>query len=87
VARNRLQIGTDFPTVERVNDTAVDAQEPLAYTVRETAHLLRVSPRTIYNLIDNGTLPVIELGGRRLIPRRAIDRLVAEADPRGEPEP
>jgi len=57
---------------------------PLAYTVRETANLLHISTRQIYNLIADGTLPVIILGGRRLIPARALDRLVAEADPDGE---
>jgi excisionase family DNA binding protein len=78
-----LQIGRIFPNVVVVDETAT--KEPLAYTVRQTAELLGVSARTIYNLIDNKTLPVIVLGGRRLIPRRAIDRLIAEADPTGEP--
>ena len=35
-------------------------REPL--TAKELAELLRVSPRTIYNLITNDGLPVIKIG-------------------------
>jgi excisionase family DNA binding protein len=54
--------------------------EPLAYSVRETARLLSISPRHIYNLIDRGTIRSVRLGCRKLVPRIEIERILDQAD-------
>lgn len=55
---------------------------PLVYTPRQTARLLQCSERHIYNLIGRGVLPVVpEMGRKVLIPRNAIEALVASASP------
>lgn len=40
-------------------------------TIREAAEYLRVSPRTIYRLIEQGDLPVYRVSPRRLVVKRA----------------
>jgi excisionase family DNA binding protein len=44
---------------------------------REFAELAGVSERHIHRLIDNGTIPVIRLGRRKLIPLSVVERLLA----------
>lgn len=51
---------------------------PIFLTVKETCELLRVSKANLYNIINRGDLRTIKLGGKRLIARKEIDRLVAE---------
>lgn len=45
---------------------------PLTLTVAETAEQLRVSDRTVFNLINRGELISIKVGNRRRIPRQAL---------------
>ena len=53
------------------------------YTVNETFALLRISRAKLYNLIDDGSLKPIKLGGRRLFTEseltRFIEKLKAES--------
>ena len=54
--------------------------EPLVCTVAQTAELLQVSPDTVARLITRGALvKVPHVDGKTLIPRRAVDELVASA--------
>ena len=46
-------------------------------TVRDTAGLLGVSPRTVWVMLENGELRSVKLRGRRLIPVAAIEELIA----------
>jgi excisionase family DNA binding protein len=51
--------------------------EPLVYSVRETAHVLRTSTNTVRRLVDEGVLPIVpHMGQRIVIPRLAVVRLV-----------
>lgn len=43
--------------------------------VRELSILLNVSRSTIYNLINNGTIPIIKVGSRTLISRQDLDHI------------
>jgi len=43
--------------------------------VRELSILLNVSRSTIYNLINNGTIPIIKVGSRTLISRQDVDHI------------
>lgn len=54
--------------------------EPLVWTVPQVAAVLQVSTRTVTHLIDTGQLPQLDVDcRRRLIPRAAVERLVATA--------
>ena len=43
--------------------------------VTELSKILNVSRSTIYNLINNGTIPIIKVGNRTLISREDFDRI------------
>lgn len=47
-------------------------------TVEEAAALLGIGRNTAYQAAASGQLPVIRIGRRLLIPRAALDRLLAE---------
>ena len=47
-------------------------------TVAETARRLGVSLNTTYEAVHSGQLPSIKIGGRYLVPRAALDRLLSE---------
>jgi excisionase family DNA binding protein len=46
--------------------------DPVLVTEEETARLLSVDSATVEQLIATGELPVKRLGGKRLIPYRAV---------------
>jgi excisionase family DNA binding protein len=50
--------------------------EPLAYTVRDVTRLLGVSRSHIYELRSKGIISFVKIGGRTLITRETIDRLL-----------
>ena len=51
----------------------------LTYTVEEAAQLLGLSRNTAYELAKVGQLPTIRLGKRLLVPKQALERLLASA--------
>jgi excisionase family DNA binding protein len=52
-----------------------------AYHVNDAAARYGISRSTIYSLIALGTLPSVKIGGRRLIPRDALEALIATGKP------
>ncbi len=58
-------------------------QERQTLTVEEAAKLLGVSRGSAYEAVRSGELPVVRLGRRLLVPRQALDRLLAGSDPKG----
>lgn len=58
---------------------APDAERQ-AYSPSEAANVLGVSRAFIYLRMDDGTLPSVKLGRRRLIPRSAIEALFSGGD-------
>ena len=42
--------------------------------VTEAGRILGVSDSTVWRMIRRGTLPTVRKGGRRLIPRKALER-------------
>ena len=62
--------------------TKPDTPRP-TLTVEEAAALLGIGRNTAYQAAANGELPVIRIGRRLLIPRAALDRLLAEAQDEG----
>ena len=54
----------------------MDRPERLVLSVPEAASLLGISRRLAYELAARGELPVLRLGGRVLILRRPLERLL-----------
>jgi excisionase family DNA binding protein len=48
-------------------------------SIRDAARILGVSPRHLYGLAANGTLPTARLGSRVLIARDIVDGIVRAA--------
>jgi excisionase family DNA binding protein len=58
-------------------------EEKRALRINEASALYGISRSTIYKIMGEGTLRTVKIGGRRLIPRDAIEALLsggAEAD-------
>ena len=51
------------------------SSECLALTMKDAAKLVGVDYRTIKLGMENGTIPSVELGPRRMIPRAALLRV------------
>jgi excisionase family DNA binding protein len=55
--------------------------EPMVFTVGQVAELMQVSEDTVGRMVKRGVLPrVPHLGGKILIPRRAVERLASGTD-------
>ena len=52
--------------------------EKRAYRINEAVAAYRLSRSTLYKLIAAGTLRTVKIGGRRLIPRDALEALLSE---------
>ena len=52
------------------------------FSVNETASMLGCTKVTVRRWVMDGTIGSIKIGGRRLIPRKVIDELIARARPR-----
>jgi excisionase family DNA binding protein len=50
--------------------------ERLCVSVEQAARLLGISRQSAYTYANNGELPVIRLGTRMLVPRRALEKLL-----------
>lgn len=55
-------------------------EEPLALTVEEAARLLGISRTLAYESVARGDLPAVRLGRRIVVPRRALEQLLAPPD-------
>ena len=50
--------------------------EKLVYSIQGAADLLGISRSYAYELVRNGTLPVLELGRKRVIPKEKFKQWV-----------
>jgi excisionase family DNA binding protein len=57
----------------------------LTYTVTEAAELLGISRSSAYECVRRGEIPSLTLGRRVVIPRRALEALLAVEPERPEP--
>jgi len=55
----------------------MESDKPATYTVEEAAKLLRIGRNQGYEAAKSGDLPSIRIGNRVLIPRIALERLLA----------
>lgn len=51
--------------------------ERLAYTPKEACEALRIGRTKLYELLANGELKAVALGGKTLIPRDALENFMA----------
>lgn len=56
-------------------------EERLTLTVDDAAQVLGISRALAYELIARGELPSLRLGRRIVIPRRALELLLAQVTP------
>ena len=56
-------------------------EERLTLTIGETAKLLGIGRQLAYDRVKTGEIPVIKIGRRLLVPRRALEKLL-EGPPR-----
>lgn len=54
--------------------------ERLTYTMAEACQRLGISEDLGYQLAREGQIPILQLGRRKLIPRTALERMVAQAE-------
>lgn len=52
--------------------------EKLCLSINEAAETLSVTPRFVHMLIAKGDVKSVRLGRRRLVPREALERLIAD---------
>lgn len=52
------------------------ANEKIAYGVQEAAEAMSVGKSTVWRWIHDGKVRTVKLGGRTLIPRPELERLV-----------
>ncbi len=52
--------------------------ERLTYTVEECARLLGIGRQLAYDRVKTGEIPVIKVGRRLLVPRRALEKLLEQ---------
>ena len=57
------------------------ATEPEIYTVEEVAAKLRVSPRSVYRLVERGEMRAIRVGGLYRIPRASFEAFMRGEKP------
>lgn len=56
------------------------------FTIPEACERLRISRATLYKLIKRGTLTLVKVGGKSLIPEEAIQKLLGAAPAAEETE-
>jgi excisionase family DNA binding protein len=66
-----------------MHSNSIQASDKRALRVNDAAELYGISRSTIYVLMATGALRTVKLAGRRLIPRDAIEALIAGG---GRPE-
>lgn len=56
-------------------------EDKLTLSVEETAKLLGIGRNLCYDRVKTGEIPVIRIGRRLLVPRKALEKLLAEPNP------
>lgn len=52
--------------------------ERLTFTIEETAKRLGIGRQLAYNRVKTGEIPVIKIGRRLVVPRRALEKLLEQ---------
>jgi excisionase family DNA binding protein len=60
--------------------TTLVTEPPLCLRVEDAARALGIGRSTVYDLIRSGRLRSIKIGRRRLVPRDAVEALIARLE-------
>jgi excisionase family DNA binding protein len=60
--------------------SSLDENERRALRVNDAAFAYGIGRSTIYKLMSEGKLATVKIGGRRLIPRDALEALISEGN-------
>lgn len=71
---NKNIIHEIYVTIEQ----EVEFMEKLVYSIQEVAELLGLSRSYTYQLVRNGTIPFIQLGNKRIIPKEKFNNWLNE---------
>jgi hypothetical protein len=63
------------PTTENLKPKQEDSLDRQTYTIEEAAKILGICRAVAYR---KGVLPTVRIAGRRLVPRRALEQMLAE---------
>jgi excisionase family DNA binding protein len=80
VTANPTEAETSDPTTEGDNLPVTELPPRLAYGVEETAALISISRRMLYELLRSGRLASVKIGNRRLIRRTDLERFLDELE-------
>lgn len=73
---------TSEPVASRPPDNhsahVLPPQRPVFYTAAETSQIVRLDESTLYRHLRNGTFPGIKIGGRYVVPRVVLERLISD---------
>ena len=71
----------ELPSTPAIADLADAGLEglPTVLTIPETAKILRIGRNSAYEAARKGQIPTIKIGKRLLVPRKALERILAEA--------
>lgn len=61
---------------EFANKITRNENEPLVYTVKEAAKVLKISPNKAYELARNDEIPNVKIGGRVMVPRKKLEEFI-----------
>jgi excisionase family DNA binding protein len=54
------------------------SNEKLAFSVNESAEILSIGARTVWRMVEEGTIRAIRLGRRVVIPKSELERLLKQ---------
>jgi excisionase family DNA binding protein len=77
LSAKRVKSGPAFESSAPASES--DSAERLTVSVEKAARLLGISRAAAYVYAKDGSLPVIRLGSRMLVPKAALDKLLAAA--------
>jgi helix-turn-helix protein len=63
------------PLQKNLSDQKVSVVDRQTYTIEEAAKILGICRALAYR---KGVLPTVRIAGRRLVPKRALERMLAE---------
>ena len=78
---------THTDTTDAADTGSSSDRDRLVLTIAEAAEVLGVSRAFAYELAARGEIPVLRLGRRRLVPRRALLQMVGEETQGASPVP
>lgn len=67
-----------------MSDAEVESLECRTYSVREVAKILGIGRNSAYESCQSGEIPNIRVAGRILVPKSAVDELLASAGRYGQ---